>query len=674
MEQGSTASESTPHDTHALDELEFHVLHFLRGDSDALSAAELRQAIDASERLHPGLYSEPPPIDPSEGRHSTAEILRILAMLDGASSEVTHLRTRAGYALGPKGFRAGEPGVEPAFVAALGARNLRQTFPDLWAVDALVWGKLDASPPKELARLWLESPGRRLVQDLSAIAIMPQGGRLGATDFSSERIDAAVGLARIAERKVPAPLRAHHELYLAVAGETYLELWEPKPLPEEKTQQILRALNLLEDGRPLGLRGAALRWLLDEAVDKPHYTVDGVRRDLRDDLSMRLGTALPSWLSDTPEATTSRRLETLALHHAAQFIGTDSSEQATQRAWAIARWLQGCLRRSPFFGGDEEVLAAHLEARLSTSNPALPNDADALHPLRFSVDFSTDGAGLNVAEVAFVAGMIVHYQQPREHQLLPTPMPLVHALQRLADRPVRDAEVAADKARLAGRNALGWPKDYPLMLPVTARRLMSELRIGWLGAIGIDAQIDTIERFRTEPQRYKWMAFALQREGKHLVAEARSRAAEVFRELASNDRVEPHVFGTFAAGILGELSDEEVATVLDIAQRSEPRWGPFVVDVVADALNPNQKNQLWTLAIERLIMWMEDSSLDEKMRLNAALFAMRRVSASTALNRTQLHQRLAASAVGPPFSTHVGLQAELRRLGLSKANIRGTKS
>ncbi|HRI71618.1 MAG TPA: hypothetical protein PK156_45610, partial [Polyangium sp.] len=543
-------------------------------------------------------------------------------------------------------------------------------FADLWAVDVFLWDKLDTATPAELARYWLESPGRRLVQDLRVIDIMPSGQRLGATDFSAERIDEAVGFERITDRDVPPPFRAHHELYLALAGSTYLHDWEPRPLPSERTQQILHALHLLETASPLGLRGAASRWLLDEAVDKPFYEVGGERRDLREDVKTRVGTALHSWLSGTPETQVPRILETLVLHHAARFIENDTSDRAIKRAWAIARWLQACLRRSPFFGGDEEVLAAHLQARLSRSLPPLPADADALHPLRFS----ENEQGLNVAEVAFVAGLIVHYDQPRERQFLPTPIPIVNALREIANRPVFAAEEDADRARLAGRNALGWPKDHPLMMPVAARRLMTDLRIAWLEHVDERAQIDMLARFQADPQQFAWVAFALHREGKHLAPNARRVAASALREFITTDRVAPHVLGTFAAGILGELSDAETKSVLDMATRSEPPWGPFVVDAVVGAMGTGETNSVWTLALEQLARWMEDSNADDRTRLNAALFAVRRVSVSKSSSREAWLLRLARVCRERPFSAHTGLQAELRRLGLTKTHVDGSKS
>lgn len=665
MEPGSASAPATSPD--ALDALESQVLALLRGEPDGLELSTLRARIQGAEGDK--LYHEAPPIDPSEGRHSTAELHRLLDMLAGATPEPPLTRTRAGYTLCRKGFRKNEPGVCPALIAALGSQNLRALFSDLWAVDALVWDKLEKASREELARLWLESPGRRLVQDLSVLDAMPHGARLGATDFSPARINAAVGLERLVTHdEIPNALRAHHELYLAVAGQEYLSIWEPKPDPTQRTQQIVRALELLEAGSPLGLRGAALRWLLDEAVDKPFYEVDGVRRDVREDLTMRLGTALRSWLA-APNENVSGRLETLALHHAARFVEGDTSEHATKRAWAIARWLQGCLRRSPFYGGDEEVLAAHLEARLSEA-PTVTEGMDVLHPARFTLD----DEGLSVAEISFVAAVILHYEQPRERQLLPTPMPIVHALRKLANRAATTAEKEADKARLAGHNALEWPKEDPIIVPLAARRLMTELRIGWLGHVGEEAQIDTLERFRKDPDEFGWVAFLMHREGKRLTAGARATAVTVFRDLAAANRVKPHLVGTFASGILVELSNDEVMFVLDIAAQSRPPWGPFVVDAVLGAMSTVQTNSLWSPAIERLVLWMEDTTADSKIRQNAALFAMRHLSAATkAPDRMKWLTRVADAAREQPFLTHTGLQGELRRLGLTKPNLPRTK-
>ncbi|WP_437780662.1 hypothetical protein [Sorangium sp. So ce1097] len=649
----------------ALDVFEARALVLLRG-GDASDTAELLAAIQRAE--HDGhLYPEAPPIDPSEGRRSSAELRRLLESAQGTPPEPPPSRPRAGYAL--EGGPDGEARALSAFAATLGSEGgLRKGFPDLWAIDAGLWDRLDHGGVRELARLWLESPGRRLVQDLRVLATMPAEEPLGATDRSLARLEAAAGLRSLAgDASGPASEhRGYREFHGAVPGARLAD-WEPEP--SDKAEQVLRALHLLEDGSPLGLRGAALAWLLNCAADDPFYTVSGIRRDLRDDLPIRLSTALLAWVGDSPRAAVPRQLETLALQHAARIIAAAPADEAAPRGWALARWLQGCLRRSPFFGADEEVLAAHLRARLPAVPLRVPDGADALHPARFSLD----GAGLDVAEIAFLSGVLAHYQRPHDHTLLPTPVPLIHALQRIASRAVRAAEEEADAALAAGHNALGWPEEYAIAPPLAARRLMTDLRIGWVAQVGEAAQRESIERFARDPIRHGWLAFALHREGQHLGPGARALAIDVFHALSRANQAEAHVLGTFGTGLLEGLSDTETDLLLGLAVSAEPLWRPFVIDALAGAAERIDRDVTWTRAIEHLLALMEDSNLDSKVRLNAALFALRRASASRLSGRDALLARIAAAAAGPPFSEHLGLRREIRRLGLPTQAAAGSK-
>ncbi|KYF79632.1 hypothetical protein BE20_44410 [Sorangium cellulosum] len=646
--------------------LEARLLGLLRDDGGASGIAELLVTIAQAEQ-DPQLYPQPPPIDPSEGRRSSAELRRLLQALQCAPPEPPPSRPRAGYTL--EGAPDGEARALPAFAGALGSGgSLRKSFPDLWALDAALWNRLDSADVRELARLWLESPGRRLVQDLRVLTSMPAGEPLGATDLSFARLEAAAGW-RPTPGKAASPLdehRGYRELHLAVPG-AHLEDWEPEP--SDKAEQVLRALHLLEDGSPLGLRGAALAWLLNSAADDPFYTVNGIRRDLRDDLPIRLSTALPAWVGDDPRTTVPRQLEVLMLQHAARIIAAGPAGDAAPRGWALARWLQGCLRRSPFFGADEEVLAAHLRARLPAAPLPVPDAADALHPARFPLD----GAGLNVAEIALMAGVLAHYQRPHDHTLLPTPVPLVHALQQIARRPIRPAEEDADAALIAGHNALGWPEDYSIAPPLAARRLMTDLRIGWLAQIGEAAQSESIERFAKDPVRHGWLAFAVHREGQHLGPGARTLAIDVFRALSSACRAEAYVLGTFGTGLLEGLSESETDVIVSLAMNAEPLWRPFVIDALAGAAERIERGATWARAIEHLLALMEDGLLDEKVRLNAALFALRRASASKIAGRDALLARIAAVATAPPFNDHLGLRREIRRLGLPPPAAAGFK-
>lgn len=648
----------------ALDLLEARALGLLDTAKDAGAWDDLLEQIrqiEADEQKR--LYSPPPPIDPSEGRRSSSELRALIAVLSGAPPMPPPARTRAGYAL--EGT-SGDTQVLPAFVRAVGMTGrLRSAFPDLWAVDAELWQQLGEAKPRELARLWLESPGRRFVQDIGALAHTGANVCFGATDLSTDRILTAAGVPSMHAPDAAEP-RAWCELHRAIPG-TAMAAWEPEP--RGGGEQVVQALRLLENGSPFGVRGAALTWLLNRAVKDPFYSIaDGVRRDLRDELPIRLSTALASWLDTSPDSRVSRDLETLTLLHSARIMADDSPGNATQNAWDVARWLQGCLRRSPFFGSDEETLAAHLRSLLRSAPPSSLEGVDALHPARFTLDDS----GLDAAEIAFMSGVLAHYAGDGEEILLPTPIPIVHALQSIAKRRARAAEEDADAALAAGRNALGWPIDYSISPPLAARKLMTNLKIGWIGKIGEDeqrgeeAQIDAIDRFARDPEHNQWLAFALLREGQRLGTSARTRAVTVFKcFLHDNDALPPHILGTFGAGLLDGLDDDGAHSILALASVADALWRPFVADAVAGAAERLKRAGLWEEALEQLLALMADETLKEKPRLNATLFALQRASGSKLPGRNAFLGRVAALAANLPFSSHLGLRRELRRLGLS---------
>lgn len=654
----------------SLDAWEARALEALSsGSEDALKAIEADLALDDQGNV---LLPTPPPIDPSEGRRSLVELRFLLRTVRGTPEAVPG-RTRAGYTLRSrtgKGTEGDQTEVLPAFAAALGGHALRTSFSDLWSVDAALWDRLESGDAWELARLWLESPGRRLVQDIKVLATAPRPKPLGATDLSLERLYAAAGVDRqpaenaalIAWLKATPPHRARWRERSAALPGWCLHAWEPRD------GSVTRAMYLLEQGQPVGLRGAALAWLLDRAARAPFYEADGLRRDLREDLSARLATALPLWLGDDVNAAVAREVEALALQHAARLTAGAPRPEAALRGWGLARWILSCLRRSPFYGGDEEVTAAHLRALLPATPLPLPDDADALDPARFD----GDGDGLDPAEIALLGGLLAHYRQGGWEEpgkvLLPTPLPLVHALQRMARRPVRAAEEEAEAALAAGRNALGWPAAH-VAPPITARWLMTELRIAWIEQAGEEAQLDAIERLAREPGRYEWTAWAILREGEKLSPTARARAVAVLRGfLRGQAGLSGQAAGAMAAGLLRELSEEEARAAAERASTAEEAWRPFVLDALAGAAEGLPRGApVWSDSIARLMDLATDTRLDTKTRLNAALFALRRASGSRMPEREEALERLAQVAGGPPFSEHAGLRRELRRLGVSAA-------
>lgn len=664
-----TVPSPSPSRPDALDTLEARALELLdTAPGDAWN--ELLHQIDDAE-ARADLYRNAPPIDPSEARRSSNELRRLLDALRGAvPSSAPPPRTRAGYAIEGSPTEGAE--VAPALAAALGGgHDLRAGFPDLWAIDAALWNCLDHTEPREIARLWLESPGRRLVQDIEALAKVPRAARLGASDLSLERIYAAAGvlemppdLGALADwfHARPSHWTRWRELHAAIPGRS-MDAWAPR----DTTNAVPRALQILDQGSPLGLRGAALAWLLNRTADNPFYEVAGLRRDLRDDLPSRLATALPLWLGEDAGSTVARELETLALQHAAQITASDPRPDSALRAWGVARWLQQCLHRSPYFGGDDEAIAARLRALLPNRIAPLSDLSDALDPARFR----PDGGALNPAEIALLGGALEHYRKSWEHTgktFLPTPLPLVHALSAIAARPVRPAEDEAEAALTAGRNALGWPSPH-VAAPLAARHMMTELKIAWMEAAGEDAQIETLQRFDAAPERYEWVTRAVFREGARLTPSARSRATSALRRLLSEPAAPlgKHLLGTMAVGLLSDLSDEDVQHAVQTengAQNTEESWTAFILDALAGAAEPLGRSAVWTFALEQLLSLMQDAHIRPGDRLNAALFALRRASASRFEGRDFLLSRLAQAAVVPPFTEHLGLRRELRRLGL----------
>lgn len=662
------------HRRDALDDLEASALAALSAGPGG-SWEQLRSALAQAEGRG-DLTGGPPPIDPSESRRSTRELRVLVEALEGGAHHLPE-QTRAGYSIKPPAGAVGpadRSAVEPAFAAALGGTvALRVAFHDLWAIDAPLWENLGSSDARGLAYLWLESPGRRLVQDVGALAAMPREEPLGASDLSLDRIYAAAGVSDApaggAElvawlSRLPPHFQRWRERSAAIPGQPQ-GAWAPYD------GRVARAFRQLEQASSIGIRGAALRWLLERAAREPFYEVDGLRRDLREDLPVRLASALDAWLGADPAAAIASELEALALQHAARITAGDDRPGVTLRAWGVARWLHSCLSRSPFFGGDDkEVLAANLRAVLHQA-PTQPRDgADALDPARFSAA----GDGLDPAEIAFLGGVIGHYRRGwgSGQVLLPTPLPLVRALRRLAGRKVRSGEESAEEALAAGRDALGWGAPH-VAPPLAARWIMTDLRIAWLEHLDEGAQLDALARLDRDPARFDWTAWAVHREGPALGPAARARALGAVRRFLGDGALPGEMVGAMAAGLLSDLSDDEAISAAERASTAAAAWRPFVLDALAAAAELSIRIPVWEGAMERLLGVMMDVDLDDKVRLNAALFALRRTSGSRLAGRAEMLGRVAQAALGPPFSEHGGLRRELRRLGLSGPVAAGGK-
>jgi hypothetical protein len=399
--------------------------------------------------------------------------------------------------------------------------------------------------------------------------------------------------------------------------------------------------------------------------------VDGLQRDLREDLPLAFLNGFP----DEPRHGSLRaaaRLETACLLHAAR-LATAEGEPSTARAWSLARWLQSCSFRSPFFGGDEEALAARLRALLPSEDSALAPGHDVLDPRRFD----EDGQGLDIAQLALVAGAAAHYGPDARHpQLLPTPLPLVHALRRVASRTLNKAEEEAEAllehilaTPSPTGNALGWRARH-IAPPLVARWLMTHHRIAWLRASPPEVRQECLQRFERNPSHHEWVAFAFYAEGHELDDASRGQAAESWQRVveSTGGRVGTQgALALMAAGVLDQLAGEEPRRIIPLAMQAAPIWRHRALDALAEAADRHALAEPWCAALECLLEMSADEGLEAQERLKAALITLRRASASSQPERAGFLQRLASLASRPPFSQNVALRRELRRLGLSPA-------
>ena len=260
--------------------------------------------------------------------------------------------------------------------------------------------------------------------------------------------------------------------------------------------------------------------------------------------------------------------------------------------------------------------------------------------------------------VDFIEGVASHYaDKPHDKTVLPTPNAISSNLQRVANR--------CDKVGLS------------------ARRLLTTIRCGWIRAIDEEAQIDTIEHFRRNPGERAWIALAIGNERDKFTTGARKRAVHVYFDL--RETAEPHLLGLFVTAILADLPDAELQGVVDIALRSEPNWRPRVLHDIADSTT---KSVVWKRAIEELIAMASNTSFSFAARYKSLLFAYQNVGRRHLAAKTKAHEwrvcfcpldentantialceelrrRIAVACVDIPNETSSALRAELRRIGL----------
>jgi hypothetical protein len=119
------------------------------------------------------------------------------------------------------------------------------------------------------------------------------------------------------------------------------------------------------------------------------------------------------------------------------------------------------------------------------------------------------------------------------------------------------------------------------------------------------------------------------------------------------------------SGVLGALEPDEQLIVVKEASTAEADWRPWLLGAVAEHSEHEAVSR--GTALDRLLVTMADATLDAGARLNAALVALRRISALEGKARTPWQERFMQRVNAPPHRGHVGLARELIRLGWKAA-------
>jgi hypothetical protein len=593
---------------------------------DQASEAILRGDWHAAQRL---LEQDPPlpdlpPLDPDEARHGGLELRCLAAAMGQAKApELTEPEgsLRFGYRLtgDPKNRDAR---AWPALAAALAQGQtdpkLTTAFDDLWAVDLQVWQAMErGAPHAEVAKLWLASPGRRLLLDPGSLMA---DGPVAGVDLGAESLLEAAG--------VPLTLAADHEkAWLASGPPAWRALhgvvpgriqahWSPHP-----ADSVGAAFDQLEES-PLD-QAAAMGWLMRRAASQRIYEIGSVSGDLRADLPLRLAAAFAR--------PGSRGYEHALYEHATRLLQDVPEPERVRCTYGLARWLGGLLLRSPFLGGDADVLTARLTA-LPAERP--PVGEDVLDPRRLGDDLGT---------AAFLSAVANHYAE--EPHLLPTPLPIVERLQKLAWSQGRTPGERPD--------ALGWGREDDW--PWAARRLCTGLSIGWWAKAPPPVVGEVLDDFTQHPARRVWIAEAIYQERAELSPERVGRVLETWRAAEGGP---PQALAILAGAVAARLDEPEVPRALNQARASAPTWQPWLLSAIAGGQRTATAG-----ALAALTMLLSDPS--DRVRLDSAVAAARLVAADEALRREHAGA-LKEIFKDRFFKQNPHFQRELTRLGLDK--------
>jgi hypothetical protein len=529
-----------------------------------------------------------------------------------------------------------------------------RAFVSLALIDDRIWREVADLSPTERVHRWLRSPGRRLVVELELLKrLRGDEATAGATELSWEAVKAAAGADASGAQGGAARLSEWRVLHAAIPGSA-LETWTP---PKEDP---IAALYLLEQAEVALARGGALAWLLDRAVQAPVVTVGGVRRDLRDELPTRLGVALDREGAAGQLAAAHEQVEALCLTHAALIAERRAPGCPTAEVWHVARWLQGIVLHSPFYGGDPTAVAARLRALLPR-DLAFPKSVDALHPSRFY------GEGLALRDLSLLAGLLRHLRQPRNlREALPGP--LIRWLEGLAQAPMTEAERRAEAAwRSSVDDPLGWGAAHvaPVLL---ARKLLVDANLPLLKGAREEVQFEVVEALRHVDAQVIWPVQVIEREGDALTPAAAARAHVLWRTGEITERpawVRPAV----GAGLLHVLTAEEGKQLLEQVRGLAPEWSVKLLRRLCDRVRARLGEAEWEglarAMLVDLVGIVLSVGVEDRVRLEGAARVIELARARVLPGWEEAMRAVASAAGRPPLRGQPTVRSALERLGFA---------
>ncbi len=559
------------------------------------------------------------PLDPEAGAESQLEERLLLVPLGASplSAKAPDGLHRLGWTL----TRAdGHPDAlaYPRFAADL-AEGVRPNADELWILDLSLWSALsgDTSLP-ELARIALRSPGRRVLTDLAVLGELPDRLSPLSHVFAAAGVDA---------QSAPPDWHVLHD-----AIPTPSSAWAPAG------NDVAAALHLLESEHVELGAGAALGWLLNRAMDEPGFVVGDRREDLREHLPLRLSGAP---LLAAGAGGVAARYEAVVLAHAARICREDTRPGAARRCWTVARWLHRLLARSPFYGGDLEVLTIRLEAM---APPELPGHADPLHPTHFA------SGRINLHDACLLAAIARHYARPPLTTLRPMPELLRDALRAIA------AKSAPHQHSPPSEDALGWCALLPqVQPPLAARLLLSHVGVPWISGMPDAVLAESAEWLVRSEDDPRWLVAALLREP--VPAKRTGPFVRVRREGSRLDAVTKAMLGV---AVWDALDDAEHEAVVSECAQVSASWAAWLLAEVATRAGADSPHR--SAALSQLFSVIQAPDTPADARLTGAMNLARNLDDSAAADASLL-EKLVNLLGEPPFAEHLGLRRELRRLG-----------